>query len=181
MKRNYLDSPESYDRLVLDYFRTTYDRTGLYTRVFSALFPYSRDTSFNQFMKLVLSYKTPRHFIMDQRTIGKKAADVFVKEFPRFLKIYNKNQRVVFPYNIAKLFTMIKINFFNSLVFFILVYGAFQYGRVHDEGIKVSQPELNHIVYTDRCDVVTDTSGNVYCIWYEDQPYVIDPVLFENL
>lgn len=76
---------------------------------------------------------------------------------------------------------MIKINFFNSFVFFILLYAAFQYGRVHDEGIKVNQPELNHIVYTDRCDVVTDTSGNVYCIWYEDQPYVIDPVLFENL
>lgn len=76
---------------------------------------------------------------------------------------------------------MIKINFFNSLVFFILLYAAFQYGRVHDQGVKVSQPELNHIVYTDRCDVVADTNGNVYCIWYEDQPYVIDPVLFENL
>lgn len=76
---------------------------------------------------------------------------------------------------------MIKINFFNGFVAFILLYAAFQYGRVFDHELIVNQPELNHLVHRELCDVVTDTSGNVYCIWYQDQPYVIDPVLFENL
>lgn len=61
------------------------------------------------------------------------------------------------------------------------MYASFQYGRVHDEGIIVDQPELNHIVIKDRCDIVMDTTGYVIAIWYQDQPYKIDPILFENL
>ena len=88
MKRNYLDSLQSYDDLMLDYFQWTHDPTGLYKRIYNVLFRYRGDTSFNKFMELVLSYETPYHFIMDQRNIGKKSGELFVKELPRFLKIY---------------------------------------------------------------------------------------------
>lgn len=69
---------------------------------------------------------------------------------------------------------------FKFFIVFIMCYASFQYGRVHDEGIEVYQPEYNHIVITDRCAVVLDTNGDINCLWYKDQPYVIDPILFEN-
>lgn len=58
-------------------------------------------------------------------------------------------------------------------IFFILVlmYFSWQFGRIHDEGVQVYQPEYNHIVLQDRCEIVTDTLGNVICIWYNDVPY----------
>jgi len=59
-------------------------------------------------------------------------------------------------------------------IFFILIlmYFSWQFGRIHDEGIEIYQPEFNHIVLKDRCEIVTDTLGHVLCIWYDDTPYV---------
>lgn len=76
---------------------------------------------------------------------------------------------------------MIKINFFNGLVAFIVLYGAFQYGRVVDDHQIVDQPEYNHFVYSERCEVVTDSIGTVECIWFNNRPYTLDLELIENL
>jgi len=62
-----------------------------------------------------------------------------------------------------------------------MCFASFQYGRIHDEGIKVSQPEYNHIVYVDRCEIVCDTVGAINCIWYRDNVYTIDTTSLENL
>lgn len=70
---------------------------------------------------------------------------------------------------------------FKYFVLFILCYGCFQYGRIHDEGIKVNQPEYNHVVYVDNCEIVCDTSGNINCIWYRNNAYTIDTNSLENL
>lgn len=69
---------------------------------------------------------------------------------------------------------------FKFFIVFIMCYASFQYGRVHDEGIEVYQPEYNHIVITDRCKVVVDTLGNINSVWLNDEPYVYSPELFEN-
>lgn len=70
---------------------------------------------------------------------------------------------------------------FKFFIVFIMCYASFQYGRVHDEGVEVYQPEYNHIVITDRCEVVLDTLGNINTVWYRDVPYVYSPELLENL
>lgn len=75
----------------------------------------------------------------------------------------------------------IKINLFNSFVFLILLYGSFQYGRVYDTGTKVNQPEYNHVVRHEQCEVVCDTSGNVFSVWYKGHPYTLDTSVTDNL
>lgn len=63
----------------------------------------------------------------------------------------------------------------------LMCFASFQYGRIHDEGIKVNQPEYNHVVYVDNCEIVCDTTGNINCIWYRNNAYTIDTNSLENL
>jgi hypothetical protein len=57
---------------------------------------------------------------------------------------------------------------FKVFIALIVCYGFFQYGRVHDDGYKVYQPEYNHAVYSDRVDIVMDTLGNPYSVIWRD-------------
>lgn len=61
------------------------------------------------------------------------------------------------------------------LVVFIMCYASFQYGRIHDEGIEYYSPEENTVVYTDRCQIVADTTGVANVIWYKDEPFTLAP------
>lgn len=69
---------------------------------------------------------------------------------------------------------------FKYFIALFICYGSFQYGRIHDEGIEVYQPEYNHVVLKDRCDIIQDTVGNVNFIWYKEKLYVLDESLNQN-
>jgi len=45
----------------------------------------------------------------------------------------------------------------------------------------IEQPEFNHFVYTKDAKVVTDSAGNVNCVWVDGQPYTLDLTILENL
>lgn len=64
-------------------------------------------------------------------------------------------------------------NWYKYLVGFTFVYGVFQYGRIYDDKrCIVSQPEYNHFVYTDRCEIITDSTGQVMVVVHDNMPYV---------
>ena len=74
------------------------------------------------------------------------------------------------------------INFYSVLIFALILFGFFQTGRVYDDHrCIVSQPEYNHMVYIDRCEVVTDTVDEVIVIMYNNKPYVYEPSVLDNL
>lgn len=76
----------------------------------------------------------------------------------------------------------VTINFYSVFIFALILYGFFQTGRVYDDKrYIVSQPEYNHMVYMDHCEVVTDTTGKVLTIWHDDIPYRVDYDVFHNL
>lgn len=58
---------------------------------------------------------------------------------------------------------------FKWFIGLLVCYAFFQYGRIHDDGIKVYQPQYNHVVISDRVDIVLDTLGNPYSVeWTDD-------------
>jgi hypothetical protein len=67
--------------------------------------------------------------------------------------------------------------YFKYFVVLIMCYASFQYGRIHDEGVEYYSAEENKVVYIDRCEVVTDTSGygTPIVIWYNDAPFTLAP------
>lgn len=75
----------------------------------------------------------------------------------------------------------INLNVFGVFVSVLLLFMAFTYGRTYDVGVFVNQPEYNHVVRVDYCKVVEDTSHNVMGIWYKEQLYMLDTVIFKNL
>lgn len=63
-----------------------------------------------------------------------------------------------------------------------LMFVSFQYGRVYDVNrVVVDQREFNHVVYTDYCDIASDTTGSIYCIWYRNVPFVVDSTILTDL
>lgn len=59
---------------------------------------------------------------------------------------------------------------------------AFEMCTTMDEPeVEVSQPQYNHMVIHDDCRIVTDTLGNINCIWYNDMPYTLDTTVLDNL
>lgn len=75
----------------------------------------------------------------------------------------------------------VTFNLFGVFVSLSLLFIAFTYGRTYDVGVIVNQPEFNHVVRVDYCKVVEDTSHDVLAIWYNEQLYMLDTVIFENL
>lgn len=59
-------------------------------------------------------------------------------------------------------------NWLKIFLSLIVCYGFFQYGRIHDDGVKIYQPEYNHVVVSDRADIVLDTAGNPYAVYWDD-------------
>jgi len=56
---------------------------------------------------------------------------------------------------------------FKLFLILIACYASFQYGRVHDDGVLVDQPEYDHRVISDRVKIVTDSNGNPYSVVWE--------------
>jgi|GEM_PF-5583511 hypothetical protein len=63
---------------------------------------------------------------------------------------------------------------FSTLFYYIGVYSGDERGEI------VRQPEYNHVVRVDYCKVVEDTNGVTLGIWYEDELYMLDTVIFSQ-
>ena len=74
-----------------------------------------------------------------------------------------------------------KFNFYSVLLTLIITFAVFQYGRTYDVGVTVYQPEYNHVVRKDLCEIVQDTSSNTLAIWYRGDLYMLDTVTFKDL
>lgn len=72
--------------------------------------------------------------------------------------------------------------FYYFLIAFLLLFGSFQYGRAYDDRrVIVNQPEHNHIVFVDHCEIAADTSFNISAIWYRGAAYTVDTTVYDNL
>ena len=72
---------------------------------------------------------------------------------------------------------------FPSLVLTLLLSsGVFELGKYCGSRAQVivHQPEYNHVVRVDYCKVVEDTNGVTLGIWYKDELYMLDTVIFSQ-
>ncbi len=95
MTTEYLNSRESFEALVLSNFIARKNKGRLNVRVYNILKEedYAKQYSFNSFVRDVLSYSSPKAYIMDKRNAGDVVADFFNLDFPEYLYIYNKYNR----------------------------------------------------------------------------------------
>ncbi len=85
---DYLNTKESFIDLVINDFSS--GKTKIHSRIYTILV--NKEYTFNSFVKDVLSYKSPYHYMMRQRNAGKVVAELFAQEFNKYVTTYSSTR-----------------------------------------------------------------------------------------